>query len=84
MELKLSNSGRQPHCVESDTENSYNFHTYAATRIQVIRESTVGYDIEWPHVARENNLADILTRSYSVSPEDQPWSKMNMETCLDM
>ena len=59
----------------------------AAARIQEIRESTVGYDIEWAHVASENNLADVLTRSYSVSPEDLPWSKVNMEingTCLDM
>ena len=68
-------------------KNSYNFHTYAAARIQEIRESTLGNDIEWAHVASENNLADILTRSYSESPEDLPWAKNNMnidETCLTM
>ena len=66
-------------------KNSYNFHTYAAARIQEIRESTLGYNIEWAHVASENNLADILTRSYSVSPEDLHWAKTNIdkdETCL--
>ena len=59
-------------------KNSYNFHTYAAARIQEIRESTLGFEIEWAHVSSENNLADILTRSYSESPEDLPWAKYNI------
>ena len=57
-------------------KNSYNFHTYLALRIQEIRESTLGYNIEWSHVASENNL-DV--RSYMKPPGELPWSKEKTE-----
>ena len=51
------------------------------------RENNLGYNIKWSHVASENNIADVLTRSYMKSPGELPWSKKNMEInedCLDM
>jgi hypothetical protein len=59
-------------------KNSYNFHTYAAARIQEIRETTLGFGIQWSHVSSENNISDILTRSYLLPPNQLPWSKTEM------
>ena len=46
--------------------NSYNFATFAASRIQEIKENTENYQISWHHVASADNVSDILTRQYAV------------------
>ena len=42
--------------------NSYKFATFAASRIQEIRENTENYEISWHHVSSADNVSDILTR----------------------
>ena len=67
--------------------NKSNFHTYAAARIQEIRESTLGYSISWLHVSSQNNVADILTRKFVKNPCELPWVSPSMiisEESLDM
>ena len=67
--------------------HSYNFHTYAAARIQEIIESTLGYSISWLHVSSQNNVADILTRKFVKNPCELPWVSPSMiisEESLDM
>ena len=65
--------------------NSYNFATFAASRIQEIKENTADYKISWHHVASANNVNDILTRQYSMQPSKLPWAGHSMvisEKCL--
>ena len=45
-------------------QNSYTFATFAACRIQEIRENTKDFDISWHHVSSHENISDILTRPY--------------------
>ena len=49
--------------------HAYEFQTYAASRIQEIREATMNYKIKWIHVSSANNMADILTRQYSLTTD---------------
>ena len=49
-------------------QNSYNFATFAASRIQEICENTKDFDISWHHVSSQDNITDILTRPYNFSP----------------
>ena len=59
--------------------NSYNFATFAASRIQEIRENTKDFEISWLHVASQNNVSDILTRPHDFPPQELPWAKYSME-----
>ena len=60
-------------------QNSYNFATFAASRIQEIRENTKDFDISWHHVSSQNNVSDILTRPHDFSPQELPWAKYTMD-----
>ena len=64
-------------------KESFAFHTYAAARIQEIRESTMKYKVEWSHCASEQNISDVLTRTFLKPPSELPWSKQNMELTED-
>ena len=59
-------------------KNSYNFQTYAAARRQEIRETTLGFGIQWSHVSSANSISDVLTRQFWLPPSQLPWSKPNM------
>ena len=54
-------------------QHSYNFATFAACRVQEIRENTKDFDISWLHVSSHENISDILTRPYNCPPQDLPW-----------
>ena len=58
--------------------NSYNFATFAASRIQEIKENTQDYSVSWHHVASADNVSDILNRQYCMPPSELPWAGQSM------
>ena len=59
--------------------NSYNFATFAASRIQEIKENTDGFQLTWHLVASKNNVIDILTRIPLTPASELPWANHSME-----
>ena len=60
-------------------KDNFHFKTYAAARIQEIRENTLNYPIIWSHLCSQENLSDLLTSKYLKNPCELQWAQPSMK-----